>query len=312
MEEVRIGSRRRTLFPPTPHFVSWVPVILALPRIHKISQENTLSLVRAYPSRPRSSNPSQRPGEEGAALILYLQAAITGKRISSFFSSSVAKQKSQNIAWLYGVGWGESLLIASGSLLSNHHALYTNENGGLTLKLRNASHQWKVLGGVHVVVVSSVFDSSFWLNWCVWPVLCCSGWVYNSAGELLLTLWMGSPRNIWVHTGVGSNADQSHVPHHESLDFIWKSQSEERCTLPYRPGWEKKVSGGWKVVPGLWRRHRTLEIICWLYHSRPWDLPFEIFWVASQDLSLILLCTQLVWESLYFSSLLPLNLKFEV
>lgn len=56
-------------------------------------------------------------------------------------SSSVAKQKSQNLAWLYGVGWGESLplFVVSGSLLSGHHAPYTYENGGLTLELRNAS-----------------------------------------------------------------------------------------------------------------------------------------------------------------------------
>ena len=65
-------SRRRTLIPITPHFVSWPPIILALPRIHKMSQENTPSPVKSYPYRHGCSRSAQRPGEEGAIIILDL------------------------------------------------------------------------------------------------------------------------------------------------------------------------------------------------------------------------------------------------
>lgn len=33
-------------------------------------------------------------------------------------------------------------------------------------------------------------------------------------------LWLESPRNIWVHTDVGTKVDQSYVPGYE-CPFIW-------------------------------------------------------------------------------------------
>lgn len=88
-------SRRRTLIPITPHFVSWPPIIPALPRPHRISQEKTLSPLSSYPSRYRSSNPAQRLGWGGSRH--HSLPASSQKKGILLFSTPIAKRKSQNI-----------------------------------------------------------------------------------------------------------------------------------------------------------------------------------------------------------------------
>ena len=69
-------SRRRTLIAVIPNFVSWPLIITALPRMHKISQENTPSFLSSYLLDKEAQTLPKGLGGEWIDIIFYLQAAV--------------------------------------------------------------------------------------------------------------------------------------------------------------------------------------------------------------------------------------------
>lgn len=95
-----------------------------------------------------------------------------------------------------------------------------------------------------------------------------------SAGSELL---LESPRNIWVHTDVGTNADQSYVPGYECPDFIWE-KVDLKCVVLSLPSKVWVGGGKWSVEGNAQLMEesggdtfglRVTEVCSQIYQARP-------------------------------------------